>query len=356
MKIKEIRTWSKDLGTSRPYSIAYKTVDQVVNAFVEIELENGITGIGSANPSKMVVGVDVEDTIQQMTPENLAFLENRDIREFEQLVRESQDKLKSLTGVSVAVDIALYDVFTKYLDIPLWYFLGSARKSMATSVTIGIKNVEETLKEAREYHDMKFKILKVKTGLNAEEDAERIIKIHEEFPEMIVRVDANQGYTPSALSAFVKLSKGIPLDLIEQPFPTDSFLDDIADLGPEESKILVADESLKDAEDALNIIRQTEKCRIFNIKLMKTGGITTARDIAGIAKLSDIDLMWGCNDESAVSITAALHVALSYQHTKYIDLDGSLDVISDAVSGGFRIDDGLMSLTNEPGLGVQFQK
>jgi L-alanine-DL-glutamate epimerase-like enolase superfamily enzyme len=63
--------------------------------------------------------------------------------------------------------------------------------------------------------------------------------------------------------------------------------------------------------------------------------------------------MWGCNDESIVSIAAALHVALSCPNTRYLDLDGSLDLARDLVSGGFIIKDGVMSITGESGLGVK---
>ena len=66
-----------------------------------------------------------------------------------------------------------------------------------------------------------------------------------------------------------------------------------------------------------------------------------------------IDLFWGCNDESIVSITAALHLAFSCANTKYIDLDGSLDLARDVVKGGFILEDGIMYCSDKPGLGVE---
>ena len=70
------------------------------------------------------------------------------------------------------------------------------------------------------------------------------------------------------------------------------------------------------------------------------------------AEQASIDLFWGCNDESIISITAALHIAFANKKTKYIDLDGSLDLAVDIVSGGFTIEDGFMRLNGKPGLGV----
>ena len=203
---------------------------------------------------------------------------------------------------------------------------------------------------------MKFKIVKVKTGLDPEEDAARILKIHEAFPDLVVRVDANQGYNVKDLGIFLDRTKEVTLDLIEQPFPVDTFIEDIEWMEEKDAAILVADESMKDPTDALEIIRRTKQCRIFNIKLMKTGGLLAARQIAHMAETASMDLMWGCNDESAVSIAAALHLALSCPHTKYLDLDGSLDLVEDAVSGGFSIGEGLMMPSLAGGLGVEIRK
>ncbi|NQZ78192.1 MAG: hypothetical protein HRT61_19110 [Ekhidna sp.] len=198
-----------------------------------------------------------------------------------------------------------------------------------------------------------FRCIKVKTGLSPEEDAERVCKINEKYPASLLRVDANQGYNPVDLREFVRLSSKVQLELIEQPFSVDDFKVHCADLDPEVSRFLVADESLKNPKDAVDLVKHCPKCGIFNIKLMKSGGLSNAMDIATIARSAGVRLMWGCNDESAVSITAAMHAAFSHAHTSYIDLDGSLDLIQDIVKPGFQIKDGIMSPTGGAGLGVE---
>jgi L-alanine-DL-glutamate epimerase-like enolase superfamily enzyme len=86
---------------------------------------------------------------------------------------------------------------------------------------------------------------------------------------------------------------------------------------------------------------------------MKCGGVSQGLKIADIALQEGVDLFWGCNDESIVSITAALHAAFSCVNTKYIDLDGSLDLARDVVRGGFVLKDGYMSCSDKPGLGLE---
>ena len=87
---------------------------------------------------------------------------------------------------------------------------------------------------------------------------------------------------------------------------------------------IAADESLLNEEDARWLAAPPRACGIFNIKLMKCGGIRPALRMAAIAQAAGVDLMWGCMDESRISIAAALHAALSCPATRYLDLDGSL--------------------------------
>ncbi len=352
-KIKNIEVWSADLGNTRPYTIAFKTVDEVKNAFVEITLDNGITGIGSGNPSEYVVGENITQCLEALQEQNLTFLIGKDICEFHQLTYEIWQKFPKNPSARAALDIALYDVFTKYLDVPLVKFLGQKIKTLPTSNTIGIKNVTETLQEAADYIARGFKVLKIKLGKDLAEDLERLVKLREKFGnKVVIRIDANQGYTFQQTIDFYDQTRTLNIELIEQPLPASA----VAEMKrlPDEIKFkIAADESLISSRDALALITPPFASGIFNIKLMKCGGISQGLKIADIAWLAHVDLFWGCNDESIISITAALHAAFSCPHTKYIDLDGSLDLGNDVVREGFILKDGQMYCSNKPGLGVE---
>ncbi len=352
-KIKNIKVWSEDLGNTKPYTIAFKTIDEVRNAFVEITLDNGLTGIGAGNPSEYVTGENLTQCLDVLKENNIEFLIGRDIRELNQLTFEVWKKFPKNPAARAALDIALYDVFTKYLDVPLVTFLGQKIKKLPTSNTIGIKNVEDTLKEAAEYIQNGFKVLKVKLGKNLDEDVERMFKLREKFGSGIVlRIDANQGYTAEQTIQFYGRTYDLNIELIEQPLPAKS-VNEMKNLPKEVRAVIAADESLISPEDAIELIKPPKAAGIFNIKLMKCGGVSQALKIADVALHENIDLFWGCNDESIVSITAALHAAYACANTKYIDLDGSLDLAKDVVKGGFILKDGYMYCSDKPGLGVE---
>ncbi|MGV3538472.1 MAG: mandelate racemase/muconate lactonizing enzyme family protein [Rufibacter sp.] len=353
MRIKEINVWRADLELTRPYTIAFKTVSSVENVLVELVAENGLTGIGAGNPSKEVTGEAFSSTWQAVQPDNLAWLQGRDIREMRQLCEELALQLPNNPAARAAVDIALHDLFCKFLGVPLVTYLGQKIKSLPTSITIGIKNVAETLEEAEEYVGRGFTHLKVKTGQSLEEDVERLVKLREVYGHKIhIRIDANQGYSATELEEFCARSEKLELELIEQPLKA-SIVDDLRSLPASVKDLVAADESLLSPQDAFKLASPPRACGIFNIKLMKCGGVYAASQIGTVAQLAGIDLMWGCNDESIVSITAALHAAFAFPNTKYIDLDGSLDLAKDVVSGGFVLENGIMRPNGKPGLGVE---
>ena len=99
MKIKSIKTWRKNLELTRPYQIAFKTEDSVENAFVEIQLENGITGLGAANPSEIVVGESFEECIVALKEDNLEWLIGKDIGETPGLCNELVMRMPKNPGI-----------------------------------------------------------------------------------------------------------------------------------------------------------------------------------------------------------------------------------------------------------------
>lgn len=353
MKITAVTSWDSDLGNTKPYDIAFKSINEVRNVFVEITLENGITGLGSGNPSEYVTGESFESCFNAVREDVPGFPVGRDIRDLNQLTYELTKRLSKNPAARAAFDIALYDAFTQFIDVPLVRFLGQKIKSLPTSNTIGIKSVDETIREAQEYTGMGFKVLKVKLGKDLEEDIERLVMLREKLGEnVVIRVDANQGYSIKQTIEFYHKTLSLNLELIEQPMPARA-VEEMRKLPGSIKEKIAADESLLSPRDALELVRPPMAAGIFNVKLMKCGGISQAIKIADIAKSANVDLFWGCNDESAISISAALHIAFACPHTKYIDLDGSLDLSRDVVSGGFDLKDGYMHCLESPGLGVK---
>ena len=353
MKITSIKYWKEDLDLTRPYAVTYVMHDSVENLFVQIQCEEGIYGLGSGSPSEHVTGELMDTDFASRSDEISSLLVGRDIRELSTLLHLVRDNYRQKPALCAALDMAIYDAFCKYIDVPLLKFLGQRIDPLPTSVTIGIKGLEETLEDGREYLENGFKIIKLKIGHDMELDAERFIKLRELVgSKMKIRVDANQGFDPDQFKSFISRTKDYEVEFFEQPFKR-GMSQWMMELNKSTRDLCAADEDLHNSKDALDFAQRPYKYGIYNIKLMKSGGITEGRKIAQIADNAGINLMWGCMDESRISISAALNIALASRATRYLDLDGSLDLAKDIVRQGFELREGILyPKLEKPGLGV----
>ena len=355
MKIRRVSTRIEHFELSRPYTIAFRTVDSVSNGIVRIETDGGAVGLGCASPERYVTGETWEACGAALAEPGLRWLAGREVHELGALCRELRERFPEAPAARAAVDVALHDLWGQRLGVPLADALGRAHEALPTSITIGIKDSEATVREADEYLRRGFRMLKVKLGHSLDDDVERLHRLRDFTGDAIaIRVDPNQGYSADEVTRFIEETAGLGVEFLEQPMSAGD-VDAMRALPEAVRDRLAADETLLDESDALALVQPPRACGIFNIKLMKCGGIHVARRIASIAETAGVDLMWGCMDESVVSISAALHAAFSSPATRYLDLDGSLDLARDVAQGGFVIEDGVMRTLDEPGLGVTLQ-
>ena len=353
MKIKKVSVFRENLELTRPYTIAYETFTHAENLFVLLETDTRIVGIGAGSPAEDVTGESIDACEQALNQQACTLLEGMDLSDAFSRLKTMETKMATAPGAMAAMDIALHDLIAKALNHPLVKILGQVHTRMPTSITIGIKSLDEMLAEADEYIGRGFRILKVKTGMDVDQDIERVCRLKDHVnADVRIRVDANQGYDVDQYKKFLAGTKGSNLEFVEQPLHVDNTAA-MAELSEEERNFSMADESLLKPADAYDLIHPPRPFGLFNIKLMKCGGIAQGMEIAQIARHCGIGLMWGCMDESRVSIAAALHAAFASPATRYLDLDGSLDLARDMVDQGFVIEDGVMRLTDRPGLGVR---
>ncbi|MEZ5582148.1 MAG: dipeptide epimerase [Candidatus Competibacteraceae bacterium] len=308
---------------------------------VELHTDRGLVGLGTASPEPYVTG-ETESACQAALEEaTLNWLIGQDIRRLPALCRALHQRLPHTPAARAALDMALHDLLAQQLELPLVEMLGRIHDRLPTSVTIGIKPLAETVEEAEEHIGKGFRALKIKLGHSLEEDLERLHRLRERLGMNVkIRVDPNQGYSAADVMQFVQRSAGLAIEFLEQPLPA-SQVDAMRALPESVRERLAADECLLDERDALNLLMPPRACGVFNIKLMKCGGVSPALRIAALAETAGIDLMWGCMDESVIGISAALHAALASPATRYLDLDGSFDLDRDIAKGALSWNKGI---------------
>jgi L-alanine-DL-glutamate epimerase-like enolase superfamily enzyme len=355
MQIVVAETRVEQLPLSRPYTIAFRTISAVQNVIVILRDGAGRVGLGAASPEPHVTGETPERCQAALAPGALDFLLGREAGELPALIVELERRLPDAPAARAAVDIALHDLLGQQLGASLGDLFGRVHASLPTSITIGIKPTAEALAEADEYLGRGFRVLKVKTGKSLDEDLERLARLRAHVgAAVVIRADANQGYTLEETRRFFAETAALDIEFIEQPVKA-AVIDELRALPDGQRRHVAADESLLAPADALRLACAPQPAGIFNIKLMKCGGVRPARAIAAIAEAGGVNLMWGCMDESCISIAAALHAALASPATRYLDLDGSFDLARDVAEGGFIVERGLMRPAGGPGLGVRLR-
>jgi L-alanine-DL-glutamate epimerase-like enolase superfamily enzyme len=355
MKIAAAETRVEHLPLSRPYTIAFRHIAEVQNVIVVLRDEAGNLGLGAASPEPHVTGETPERCKAVLAPGALDFLVGAEVGSLPALAVELERRMPDAPAARAAVDIALHDLLARGLGASLGDLFGRAHDALPTSITIGIKPVAEALAEADEYLGRGFRVLKVKLGRSYEEDVERLARLRERVGrDVVIRADANQGYTLEQTRQFFADTAALAIEFMEQPVRA-AAIDELRVLPEGQRRRIAADESLLSPADALRLAAPPAPAGIFNIKLMKCGGLRPARAIAGTAEAAGLHLMWGCMDESCISITAALHAALASPATRYLDLDGSFDLARDVAEGGFTVEGGVMRPTGGAGLGVRLK-
>jgi L-alanine-DL-glutamate epimerase-like enolase superfamily enzyme len=352
VRIVKLESWIVEMGLVEPYTIAYQTFDKAANVLVRLETNTGLTGYGCAGPDEHVTG-ETPRTVLKMLEETAApALKGSDpLRPAFLLELLKANGFNDHPCALAAVDLALADLMGKAAGLPVWKMMGGFRTRIKTSVTIGIMGLAETVERAVNYTGRGFKCLKIKGGAEVEADVERVLRVREAVGGGVeLRFDANQGFTLEDALKFAAMTRSAGLEFLEQPTPQDQ----LGLLGQVTSGVsipVMADESLLTLRDAFRLARDG-LADMFNIKLMKVGGLAEAVRIDAVAQAAGLEVMVGCMDEAALGIAAGLAMTLARPHIKYADLDGHLDLIDDPTAGGVILRDGELFPSDLPGLGV----
>ncbi len=251
-----------------------------------------------------------------------------------------------------AFDLALHDLLSLVADMPLYRILGGFRNKIQTSITIPIAPVSDSVAMARDCARLGYRMLKIKGGMDPEEDVRRVKAIHTALPNHILRLDADGGYTmQQALDVARALDKVV--EMIEQPTPADDFpgLRQVKEISPAP---ILADQSVRGPASALELA--ANHCVDgLSVKLATCGGLHCARQIDTIARAAHLTTMVSCFIEPALLVAAGLSLALSSPNVRYGDLDGNLDLLDDPSIAGFRLEDGWLIATDVPGLGYRVE-
>ncbi len=337
-----------ELNLKQPVRMAgYPEIAQIMAIFVRLETKEGRDAWGctvadpdlnGADPLQVVRACqEYADLVPDLNPLNTEQALN-------QLMLANPDSLAALC----AFDLAFHDLLGLAAGMPLYRLFGGYRPKIQTSATVFLGSIQESVEQAKMRAKQGFRMLKIKGGLDPEEDAQRIKYIHRALPEMILRLDADGGYSIEQALDLTRVL-GNRLEMVEQPTHPDD-LNGLREVTRHSPVPVLADQSVRDPASALEMASHHQADGI-SVKVATCGGLRCARQMDAIARAANLIMMVSCLIEPALLIAAGLHFALSSPNIRYADLDGHLDLINDPTLPGFELKDGWLTATDVPGLG-----
>ena len=350
MKITEIEFGKLKMPLKTPFKTALRTIDCMEDVVIILHTDTGQRGFGSAPATALITGETHGSIIEAIRTVIMPAIVGEDVDNLNRVVHLLQQSIVGNFSAKAAVEIALYDLFAQSFNAPLYRILGGGEPVISTDLTISVDYIDKMVKDALDAVARGFDALKIKVG----KDLTLKAVYAAVGDKALIRLDANQGWTPKqTVSAVRQLEEaGVELECIEQPVRGDD-IEGMKYVTERVSTLVMADESSFGPREVIDLIRM-RGADIINIKLMKTGGISNAVKIADIAAIYGVECMIGCMAETSIGVSAAAHVAVAKSTTiTRIDLDSPSLAKVNPVIGGVTFDDAEIRISDAPGLGIE---
>ena len=248
-----------------------------------------------------------------------------------------------------ALEMAVFDLWARRDDLPLYRVLGGRNGFIQAGVSIGLQADEAALLERVEA-EVAAGYRRIKIKIKPGHDRALVEAVRARFPDLPLMVDANSAYRLADLPLFTALDD-YGLTMIEQPLSWDDIVDHAA-LQRRIRTPICLDESIRSAEDARRAL-SLDACRVVNIKPGRVGGFASSRAVHDVCRTAGIPVWCGGMLESGVGRLANVHLQTLPGFTLPGDTSASAryfdeDIVDPPV---VVTPDGLIAVPEGPGLG-----
>jgi len=353
MTIATIRCHEVNSPLHTPFVTALRSTAAVSSLLVEVVDTDGLSGWGEAPEVWRVTGESVAGARACVTGPLASAITSRNPDDLQAVTAAVANAVPGNFNAKAAVDVALHDLAARRLGIPLARLLGGTAERVPTDVTLAAGEPSDLATTASTRVAEGFTVLKAKVGTDAATDVERVRAIrHAVGPEVTIRLDANQGWTPrEAVNVITALEDAqCAVELVEQPVAAAN-LAGLAWVSDRVATPILADEAVFGVADLMEVIRR-RAADMVNVKLAKCGGLAPARTLLELARGYGLGTMVGSMMEGPVGVGAAASLVAAYGTTLVSDLDAAWWLSESPVVGGILYDGAEVVLPDSPGLGV----
>lgn len=307
MRIQAVETRLFRIPPAVPWVDAAQPVPRLELVTVVLHTDRGTSGIGYT----YTTGVGASAIVSLIDDYCATWLHGRDARP-----RAVSAGLRAFlhrcgTGINTlslaAIDIALWDIAAKSLEVPLYEMLGGSGEPVqayGSGIDLGLSD-EALAEEVGQFREDRLVPVKVKVGRNdPRSDVERVRRSKEVLGSDELAVDANQAWLlaearrrEASLASMGLLWMEEPLDASQVEAHGELRRHAVTPIACGESLYSAAEFATYLAHDAIDIL-QPDVCRV--------GGITPFLDIVGLAHAAGVPVIPHFLPEITVSVASAL--------------------------------------------------
>ncbi len=349
-----------------PFVTALRRTTTTDTVVVRVTDSDGTTGWGEAPQVWQVTGESLAGATACLELMLAPLVIGADVDDWEQVLAQVQRAVARNFGAKAALDAAVRDVVARRAGLTLAELLrttatrGDTRAGadaypsvLHTDVTLSAGAAEDLAVAAVQRVADGFTTLKMKVGTEAATDVARVRAVRQAVgPDVTIRLDANQGWTPDEAVAVIRALEDADLgvELVEQPVAGED-VEGLARVRAGVGLPVMADEALYSLVDLDRIIRLAA-ADLVNVKLAKCGSLAVAVEQLRRAAEAGLGTMVGSMMETAVGVGAVAAVAAAQPTSLVNDLDAAWWAASSPVAGGVTYEGDRLVLPASPGSGV----
>ncbi|MFD1775302.1 mandelate racemase/muconate lactonizing enzyme family protein [Paenibacillus rhizophilus] len=359
MLISQIDVFRCDLPLSPPFTHSSSgTVTHLKEIYLRITADSGVTGWSEVRGNCEYVTGDTPERVAAVLTHTLGpALLGKPVTNRNRINAGLDRLINGNSAARAAVDIALLDLTGKLLKVSAAELLGGRmRDSIPSDATIAFGTPDESEEQAARYLHDGFRTIKLRVGPDRAGDFERVRRARAVIDslglggEVLLCVDANQGWTPKQASLRLRDLEALGVEWVEQPVPADDF-SGLKQVRQQTRAAVVADESCRTCADVARIAAEGA-ADIVHLKLVKAGSVANLLRMMAVAESFGIPYMLGQMDEGRLATAALLQIAAA-SRASHFEVWGFQRVRpEDDPAGVLTVSNGAVSVPDGFGLGV----
>jgi L-alanine-DL-glutamate epimerase-like enolase superfamily enzyme len=329
----------------------------LTTAIVEVETHDGIVGIGECpgvpdiSAATHAVEAMTSLLLQREVSDILAFLRRVDMHGWHHSPYQGNLAVASL-------EMAMWDIVGKAGGLPLHAMFGGLERQQVPYywyVWVPERDEETVREQAAEGVARGFKTMYLKIGFDVANDLALVGAVRAEVgPDIAIRVDANEGWTPFTAIEALRAFEDLNLEFLEQPID----MHDIAGLAylrRQTRTRIGANQSAWLMHQVPEILAQ-RAADVVVTDPHQLGSLIAFRDAARMCEAAHVPIVKHSFGDLGITTAATLHV-LGGLHEPTLAHQTHLTILEhDLLTERLEFTDGCLTVPDGPGMGVEIDR